>query len=123
MADTISSEERSAVMSRVKSKNSRPEVALRKLVHSMGYRFRLHAPNMPGKPDLVLARHRAVIFMHGCFWHRHGDCALARMPKSRLGFWGPKLEANKTRDATKVAELQRGGWQAAAPEGFSDRER
>lgn len=108
--DTLSKAQRSAVMSLVRAKDSRPELKLRRLVHSLGFRYRLHVKGLPGKPDLVLARHRAVIFMHGCFWHRHDGCKLARMPKSRLDFWGPKLEANRTRDAKKLAELKGAGW-------------
>jgi len=99
-------------MSRVRSKNSQPELALRRLVFSMGYRYRLHGAGLPGKPDLVFASRRKVIFMHGCFWHRHPGCKLARMPKSRLEFWIPKLERNRERDLENLKALQAIGWKA-----------
>jgi DNA mismatch endonuclease, patch repair protein len=108
--DSITKEKRSWVMSRVGGKNTGPEMVVRRIVHAMGYRYRLHQAKLPGKPDLVFAGRRAVIFVHGCFWHRHDDCKLARMPKSRLEFWGPKLKANKIRDARKIEELKSAGW-------------
>lgn len=108
--DSVSKEKRSWVMSRVGGKDTGPEMLVRRLVHSMGYRYRLHQAHLAGKPDLVFSARRAVIFVHGCFWHRHDDCKLARMPKSRLDFWGPKLEGNKARDTRKIAELNAGGW-------------
>lgn len=108
--DSVSKERRSEIMSRVRGRDTAPELRLRRLVHGMGYRYRLHVAGLPGRPDMVLARHRAVIFMHGCFWHRHEGCALARMPKSRLEFWQPKLDANRERDARNVRELRRLGW-------------
>ena len=97
--DTIPLCERSEIMSRVRSKNSRPEMLVRRLVFAEGYRYRLHDRKLPGCPDLVFRGRAKVIFMHGCFWHRHEQCSLARMPKSRLDFWEPKLTANKERDA------------------------
>lgn len=105
-------EQRSERMSRIKGKNSKPEMVVRRLVHGMGYRYRLHRKDLPGKPDLVLPRHRTVIFVHGCFWHRHHDatCTLARMPKSRLEFWEPKLEANHLRDIRNKEALEALGW-------------
>src|SRR5262245_44191753 len=98
--DTLSASERSKRMALVRSKNTKPEVVVRKLVHSLGHRFRLHGRKLPGRPDLVFARQKKVLFVHGCFWHRHSDtrCALARLPKSRLEFWLPKLESNRLRD-------------------------
>lgn len=112
MADTLSTHERSVRMSRVKGKDTRPELQVRRLVHRMGYRYRLHRRDLPGKPDLVFAGRRAVIFVHGCFWHRHADpsCRLARMPKSRRDFWGPKLEANRARDERNRMALESAGW-------------
>lgn len=92
------------------AKDTAPELAVRRIVHSMGYRYRLHVGNLPGRPDLVFSKKRAVIFVHGCFWHRHDGCKLARMPKSNLEFWGPKLDGNKERDSRKVAELKAKGW-------------
>lgn len=95
--DNLSATERSEIMSRVRSKNSRPEMAVRKLVFALGYRYRLHERDLPGRPDLVFRQRRKVIFVHGCYWHRHAGCALARLPKSRLDFWLPKLEGNRAR--------------------------
>src|ERR1039458_545823 len=86
--DSLSPAERSEIMSRVRSKNSRPELFVRKLVFALGYRSRLHAKELSGHPDIVFRKLRKVIFVHGCFWHRHAACALARLPKSRLDFWG-----------------------------------
>jgi DNA mismatch endonuclease, patch repair protein len=97
-------------MSRVRSKDSRPELLVRKLVFSLGYRYRLHQKNLPGRPDLVFKSRHKVIFVHGCFWHRHTGCVLARMPKSRLDFWAPKLEGNKLRDRRNKKSLIQGGW-------------
>ena len=108
--DNIPPSERSEIMSRVRSKNSRPEMQVRRLVSAEGYRYRLHVKDLPGCPDLVFRSRAKVIFVHGCFWHRHEGCALARMPKSRLDFWEPKLEANKQRDARNSQQLAREGW-------------
>jgi DNA mismatch endonuclease (patch repair protein) len=108
--DTIPPSERSEIMSRVRSKNSRPEMLVRRLVFAEGYRYRLHDRKLPGCPDLVFRGRAKVIFVHGCFWHRHEKCALARMPKSRLDFWEPKLTANKERDARNKKLLAKEGW-------------
>lgn len=108
--DNISPSERSEIMSRVRSKNSRPEMLVRRLIFAAGYRYRLHDRKLPGCPDLVFRSRAKIIFVHGCFWHRHFGCVLARMPKSRLDFWKPKLEANKQRDARNKKLLQRAGW-------------
>lgn len=110
--DTLTPEERSERMSRVRAKNMRPELAVRKLVFALGYRYRLHARDLPGCPDLVFRPRRKVIFVHGCFWHRHPspNCALARLPKSRLDFWKPKLEGNRKRDEKNSKALRREGW-------------
>lgn len=97
-------------MARVRSTNSRPELAVRKLIFALGYRYRLHARDLPGKPDLVFRKLRKVIFVHGCFWHCHASCALARMPKSRLDFWEPKLQGNKDRDERTERALRKDGW-------------
>lgn len=112
MVDTLSPEERSKRMRRITGKNTGPEITVRKLVHSLGYRYRLHRRTLPGSPDLVFPRRRKVIFVHGCYWHRHEDpgCKLARLPKSRLDFWLPKLDANARRDASAQTELLRLGW-------------
>lgn len=114
MADTLSTKERSLRMALIRAKNTGPELVVRHLVHGMGYRYRLHGSAVPGKPDLVFAGRKKVIFVHGCFWHRHPDstCKLARMPKSRLDFWAPKLEKNRQRDEFVANELAEQGWQA-----------
>ncbi|WP_224242241.1 very short patch repair endonuclease [Hyalangium gracile] len=110
--DTLTPSERSARMSRVRYKDTKPELAVRRLVFSMGYRFRLHSKLLPGRPDLVFPGLKKVIFVHGCFWHRHPakTCALARLPKSRLDFWLPKLEANRRRDVVQQRKIRRMGW-------------
>ncbi|MBZ0272914.1 very short patch repair endonuclease [bacterium] len=108
--DTLSLKERSERMARVRAKDTKPEMLVRSLAHSLGYRYRLHARDLPGCPDLVFRRRRKVIFVNGCFWHRHARCALARLPKSRREFWVPKLEANKARDRRIRRALQRNGW-------------
>jgi DNA mismatch endonuclease (patch repair protein) len=87
-------------------------MALRRIIHGMGYRYRLHGKGLPGRPDLVFRKRRKVIFVHGCFWHRHPDsaCKLARLPKSRLDFWVPKLESNRIRDKSNEDKLRSMGW-------------
>lgn len=94
----------------MRSKNMRPELVVRKLVFALGYRYRLHGRDLPGCPDVVFRPRRKVIFVHGCFWHRHENCVLARLPKSRLDFWKPKLEGNRERDEKIKRELYRRGW-------------
>ncbi|MDG4554874.1 MAG: DNA mismatch endonuclease Vsr [Candidatus Competibacter sp.] len=110
--DTLTSAARSERMSRIHGKDTQPEMKIRRLVHGMGYRYRLHRRDLPGKPDLVFSSRRKVIFVHGCFWHRHPDarCKLARLPKSRLDFWQPKLENNRARDLEKQKQLVEDGW-------------
>ncbi|MBK1736223.1 very short patch repair endonuclease [Halorhodospira abdelmalekii] len=110
LADTLSPQERSKRMSLIRGTGTAPEMKLRRLVHGMGFRYRLHIKDLPGKPDLVFPSRRAVIFMHGCFWHRHKGCRLARLPKSKLDFWGPKLEANRKRDSRNQRRLKDLGW-------------
>ncbi|MNO49465.1 Very short patch repair protein [compost metagenome] len=110
MMDSISSNERSRIMSLVKGKNTRPEMVVRRLVHGFGFRYRLHDAKLPGKPDLVFSRKRKIIFVHGCFWHRHKDCALARIPKSNQEFWLAKLESNRVRDEINLRKLHEAGW-------------
>lgn len=108
--DTLTPKQRSERMSRVRAKDTKPEMVVRRLVHSMGYRYRLHVAALPGRPDLVFPGRGAVIFVHGCFWHRHKGCKLARLPKSRLDFWVPKLEANRQRDTAVLRLLRKSGW-------------
>ena len=98
-------------MSRVRSTGTKPEMLVRQLTHGMGYRFRLHHENLPGKPDLVFPRHRKVILVHGCFWHQHGGCSKATIPASNIAFWEAKLSGNMERDRESVAALRRTGWQ------------
>jgi DNA mismatch endonuclease, patch repair protein len=108
--DTLNPIQRSAVMARVRGRDTQPELRVRRLLHRMGYRYRLHSKNLPGKPDLVFSSRRKVVFVHGCFWHRHRNCVLARLPKSRKNFWLPKLEGNRLRDARRLRELRKLGW-------------
>ena len=112
--DTLTPAERSRRMARIRSKDTKPELVVRKLVHGLGYRYRLHDKRLPGRPDLVFASRRAVIMVHGCFFHRHPDpaCPLARLPKSRLDFWLPKLEGNRQRDLVVLERLRALGWQS-----------
>ncbi|MDA8172204.1 MAG: DNA mismatch endonuclease Vsr [Nitrospiraceae bacterium] len=110
MKDTLSPEERSIRMSLVRSKDTKPEMRVRRLVHAMGYRYRLHVSDLPGHPDMVFPSRRKIIFVHGCFWHQH-NCAMgARMPKSKIGFWKKKLEGNKKRDSEIMQRLKKDHW-------------
>jgi DNA mismatch endonuclease (patch repair protein) len=113
MVDTLTPAERSERMARVRCGDTKPEIKVRKLLFSMGYRYRLHDKMLPGTPDIVLPSRRKIVFVHGCFWHRHANCALARMPKSRKAFWGAKLEGNRLRDGRTKAALRRLGWSVA----------
>jgi DNA mismatch endonuclease (patch repair protein) len=113
MTDRLTPEARSALMARIRGKDTEPERAVRRLLHAMGFRFRLHRRDLPGTPDIVLPGRRKAIFVHGCFWHGHG-CGRARLPKTRLDYWGPKIAANRARDARKTAALRRAGWSVAA---------
>ena len=104
------SDQRSRNMSAIKSKNTKPEITLRKLLHSMGYRFRLHRKDLPGSPDIVLPKYKTVIFVHGCFWHRHENCKYATTPKTRKEFWEKKFRENINRDNLNQANLSLKGW-------------
>jgi len=108
--DTLTVAQRSDRMARVRGKDTGPELVVRRLVHRLGYRYRLHQRDLPGRPDLVFTGRGKVIFVHGCFWHRHKRCALARLPKSRGEFWLPKLEGNAARDTRNVRALRYLGW-------------
>lgn len=110
MADIVTKEKRSEIMSRIRSKNTRLEIIVRKLLHAAGYRYRLHRKNLPGKPDLVLPKYRTVIFVHGCFWHRHANCSISSMPKSHTGYWAAKLAANVRRDERNIHLLLAADW-------------
>lgn len=111
MVDTVDKATRSRIMARVRGKNTKPEMTVRRLIFSLGYRYRLHGKNLPGKPDLVFAGRHKVVFVHGCFWHRHKGCPLARLPKSRGEFWIPKLQANSERDQQNLKLLHEMGWE------------
>ena len=104
------SEQRSRNMSAIKSKNTKPEIKVRKILHSMGYRFRLHSKDLPGSPDIVLPKYKTVIFVHGCFWHRHENCKYASTPKTRQEFWEAKFRENINRDKLNQENLSSNGW-------------
>jgi DNA mismatch endonuclease, patch repair protein len=110
--DILTPEERSNRMRLIRSKNTAVEVQVRRMIHSMGYRYRLHSRNLPGKPDLVFSSKKSVIFIHGCFWHSHDGCKLARRPKSNQQYWDSKLESNKLRDFEALQSLDRIGWKS-----------
>jgi DNA mismatch endonuclease (patch repair protein) len=108
--DKISRQQRSKNMAAVRGKNTTPELIVRHVLHSMGYRFRLHRKDLPGKPDIVLPKYRTCIFVHGCFWHQHPGCKRATKPSSNEDFWLKKLESNVARDQLVKADLERLGW-------------
>jgi DNA mismatch endonuclease (patch repair protein) len=112
VVDPLNKTERSERMSLVRGRDTKPELLVRRIVHGLGFRYRLHDRRLPGSPDLVFRGRRKAIFVHGCFWHRHPDpeCKLARMPKSQLDFWKPKLEGNRRRDLRHQSELDAIGW-------------
>jgi DNA mismatch endonuclease (patch repair protein) len=108
--DIIASPQRSVLMARIRGKNTKPEFAVRRAAHALGYRFRLHRRDLPGSPDLVFPRLRKVIFVHGCFWHRHAGCRYAYVPKANAGFWTTKFESNVKRDSNVLQRLDDLGW-------------
>jgi DNA mismatch endonuclease (patch repair protein) len=107
--DIMSPEKRSALMGRIRGKDTKPEMIVRRLLHSLGYRFRVHSRDLPGRPDIVFRPRRVAIFVHGCFWHRH-DCGLAYTPKTRQQFWRAKFDRNVKRDQEVRDELETAGW-------------
>ncbi|MGR0188367.1 very short patch repair endonuclease [Azospirillum aestuarii] len=111
MADRVSPERRSKIMSKVRSKNTGPEMIVRRELHRQGYRYRLHRRDLPGSPDICFPSRQKAIFVHGCFWHGH-DCRWGRPPKSNSTYWTAKVEANRERDLRKLEELRRMGWQS-----------
>lgn len=113
MVDVMSAADRSALMSRIRGKNTAPELRIRKLLWQQGLRYRLHGVRLPGRPDLVFPRWHAAVFVHGCFWHRHTGCRLFRLPKTRTGFWDEKLRLNQQRDTRAVQTLVESGWKVA----------
>ena len=112
MVDQISAERRSAVMAKIKGKDTGPELRVRKAAHALGLRFRLHRSDLPGKPDLVFPKFRLALFVHGCFWHQHAGCRRASMPKSRTDYWEAKLRRNVERDALNASALKLMGWRS-----------
>lgn len=108
--DTFTKTKRSEIMAKIGPKDSKPELFVRKMVHGMGYRFRLHHKDLPGKPDLVFAGLRKIVFVHGCFWHRH-RCKRGALPSTRKKFWERKLEGNRERDRRNIRKLRHDGWQ------------
>ena len=113
MADIVDSQTRSRMMSGIRGKDTRPELALRRALHALGFRYRLHARGVAGRPDLVLPKYRAIIFVHGCFWHRHENCRLATTPATRPEFWADKFAANIARDRAVQEALIAEGWRVA----------
>ena len=109
MVDTLSKDHRSWLMGRVRQRNTKPEITVRSIAHALGYRFRLHREDLPGKPDIVFPRHRKVIFVHGCFWHRH-DCKKATTPSTNVEFWQEKFDRNVERDQRALDNLSEMGW-------------
>lgn len=109
MADRLTPEQRRLNMSRVRAKNTGPEMIVRRILHGRGFRFRLHRRDLPGKPDVVLPRYRTAILIHGCFWHGHG-CSLFKVPATRTAFWLAKIETNRRRDAEALSRLKALGW-------------
>lgn len=113
MTDIVDSQTRSRMMAGIRGKDTKPELTLRRSLHALGFRYRLHVRGIPGKPDLVLPKHRAVIFVNGCFWHRHPDCRYASTPSKRAEFWASKFAANVARDNAVRSTLLQDGWRVA----------
>jgi DNA mismatch endonuclease (patch repair protein) len=111
MVDVFTPDKRSRLMARIRTRDTRPEIIVRQLIHGMGYRFRLHVTTLPGKPDIVLPRHRKVILVHGCFWHGHPRCLRGKLPASNIEFWNKKIGGNVERDHRTATLLRRLGWQ------------
>jgi DNA mismatch endonuclease, patch repair protein len=107
--DVMTPAQRSAAMARIRSKDTKPELVVRRLLHSLGYRYRLHRSDLPGKPDLVFPRRRSVVFVNGCFWHGHG-CKLSSSPKTRSDYWADKISGNRARDRRNIRRLRNDGW-------------
>lgn len=108
--DRLSVDRRSWLMSRVRGENTTPELTVRKYLHALGFRYRLHVKELPGKPDIVLPKYRTAVFVHGCFWHRHRGCRYASMPKSNVKFWIEKFKLNVARDKRNAVALRKAGW-------------
>ena len=110
MTDIFNTEKRSEIMSNIRSYGTNPEIFVRSLVHRMGFRFRLHRNDLPGSPDIVLPKHKKVIFIHGCFWHGHKNCNRSKRPSTNLSFWNKKLDSNIKRDRQNLIETRKKGW-------------
>ena len=110
MTDKLTAQRRSANMAKIRAKNTSPEMLVRRLVHSLGYRYRLHSPKLPGKPDVVLTHLKRIIEVRGCFWHQHEGCIDSHIPKSRTDYWAPKLQRNQERDHENLRKLRAQGW-------------
>lgn len=110
MVDVFSPGKRSAIMSRIAGRNTAPEILVRRLLHSLGFRFRLYREDLPGKPDIVLPRHRKIVLIHGCFWHSHPGCHRAALPTTNVNFWQKKIAGNQARDRQTRRELSKLGW-------------
>lgn len=110
MADRVSAKTRSKIMKSVGAKNTKPELAVRRYIHKLGFRFRLHRRDLPGTPDIVFPGRKKVIFVHGCFWHGHG-CAYGKLPRSRIGYWSEKIKRNQERDSQVLSKLHELGWE------------
>lgn len=110
MPDSLTPAERGERMARIRGKDTGPERRVRRILTALGFRYRLHYSKLPGRPDIAFPGRRKVIWVHGCFWHRHPGCALARLPKSKLDFWKPKLEGNRSRDLRNEAKVRAAGW-------------
>lgn len=108
--DVFSVEKRSRIMSSISGKNTEPEIAVRSLLHSLGYRFRIHRKDLPGNPDIVLPKYKKIIFIHGCFWHGHRDCKRSKLPNSNREFWEQKIRSNVQRDNKIISSLTENGW-------------
>lgn len=111
--DILNKVQRSARMASVRQKNTAPELAVRKILHGLGYRYRLHCRSLPGTPDIVFSKRRAVIFVHGCFWHAHAGCSRATVPSARRAYWTEKFAANVARDTSNARRLRRLGWRVS----------
>jgi DNA mismatch endonuclease (patch repair protein) len=108
--DSLTKSARSALMAKIKAKNTRPEMIVRKFLFSKGFRYRIHDKRYPGSPDIVLPKYRTAIFIHGCFWHGHEDCRAARLPTTNVEYWQKKIEENNERDRKKIESLEHDGW-------------
>ena len=110
MSDIYSKQKRSQIMSKISGKNTKPEIIIRKLIHSLGYRYRLHKKELPGKPDIVFPKYHKVIFVNGCFWHGHSKCSRSKLPTTNQNFWTNKITGNKKKDKSNYTRLKKLGW-------------